>query len=145
MISFVESPESIQVEQLSRGFFEYWPNPPSPETHLTLLRESDAVVLALDESSRTVVGFITAISDGVLAAYIPLLEVVPEYRDRGIGKELVRRMLERLDDLYMVDLLCHPSLQGFYQSLGMEPAVGMIRRRYDRQDGMAPRVKDSGT
>lgn len=142
MIQFIGSHESIQIEQLSSGFFENWPNPPSPETHLRLLRQSDAVVLALDESSATVVGFITAISDGVLAAYIPLLEVLPEYRNRGIGKELVRRMLERLDELYMVDLLCRPDLQGFYGSLGMEPAVGMMRRRYERQAGIVPSGKD---
>ena len=60
--------------------------------------------LALDGDA--VVGFVTAASDGVLSAFIPLLEVLPAYRDRGIGAELVRRLLGQLDDLYMVDLCC---------------------------------------
>jgi ribosomal protein S18 acetylase RimI-like enzyme len=117
------------------GFFEGWPNPPTPETHLRLLEQSDEVILAVDGVSGEVVGFITAISDGVLAAYIPLLEVRPAYRGQGIGTALVRRMLDRLDDLYMVDLLCDPALQPFYAALGMRPATGMMVRNYEQQSG----------
>jgi len=119
------------------GFFEGWPNPPSPATHLQLLESSAEIVLAVDEEARRVVGFITAISDGVLSAYIPLLEVVPECRGRGIGSELVRRMIALLEDFYMVDLLCDAELQGFYESLGITPATGMMLRRYEHQAGIA--------
>jgi ribosomal protein S18 acetylase RimI-like enzyme len=66
-----------------------------------------------------VVGFVTAISDGVLSAYIPLLEVLPEYQGRGIGAELVRRLLDRLGGLYMVDLCCDEDVVGFYERLGL--------------------------
>ena len=78
---------------LARNFCEFWPNPPSPETHLTILRQSFAAVVARDDWTSNVVGFVTAISDGILAAYIPLLEVLPAYRGRGIGTELMRRVL----------------------------------------------------
>jgi ribosomal protein S18 acetylase RimI-like enzyme len=37
---------------------------------------------------------------------LPLLEVLPEYQGQGVGTELVRRLLARLDSLYMVDLCC---------------------------------------
>lgn len=77
--------------QLLHGFFVDWPNPPTPETHLRLLQQSDFVVLARDERSGQVVGFITAISDGVLSAYIPLLEVLPSFQGQGIGSELCAR------------------------------------------------------
>jgi hypothetical protein len=50
---------------------------------LSLLAGSDHVVLAIDKASGDVVGFITALSDGVLCAYISFLEVVPGYRQRG--------------------------------------------------------------
>ena len=118
------------------GFFDGWPNPPSPARHLDLLRNSHAVVLAIDEESGRVAGFVNAIGDGVLAAYIPLLEVLPEYRGRGVGTELVRRMMDALGDLYMVDLLCDANLQPFYERLGMRPATGMMVRRYERQNGV---------
>ena len=89
------------------------------------------MLLAVDDADRTVAGFVTAISDGVLAAYIPLLEVRPAYRRRGIGSELVRRMLSRFKHLYMIDLLCDPDLQPFYQRLEMAPTCGASVRNFD--------------
>jgi ribosomal protein S18 acetylase RimI-like enzyme len=94
MIRYLSATGGIRPDQLE-GFFEGWPSPPTPQTHLTIMRGGYRVVLALDEDSDVVVGFITAVSDGVLAAYIPLLEVLPSYRRRGIGRELVTRMQRR--------------------------------------------------
>jgi len=118
---------------MRRGFFAGWPNPPLPEAHLGILRGSDHLVLALDETTGDVVGFITAISDGVSCAFIPHLEVLPSYRRRGIGTELVRRLLAAIGELYAVDLLCDPSVRPFYLRLGMLPQAGMCLRRYERQ------------
>ena len=81
------------------------------------------------------VGFITAISDGVLAAYIPLLEVLPDYRGRGIGRELVMRMLAQLQGLYMIDLVCDPQLESFYRACGMKPYHAMMIRDFAHQAG----------
>jgi ribosomal protein S18 acetylase RimI-like enzyme len=77
---------------------------------LKILQGSYKVVLAIDEDSGKVVGFINAIGDGVLSAYIPLLEVLPEYQNRGIGGQPIKIMLEELRDCYMIDLLCDESL-----------------------------------
>ena len=44
-------------------------------------------------------------------------------------------MLEKLQHLYMIDLVCDPALQQFYERLGMRPVVGMVVRNYDRQAG----------
>jgi ribosomal protein S18 acetylase RimI-like enzyme len=134
MIVYTDSVEGIAAENL-QDFFVGWPNPPSPETHLRLLGNSDHVVLAVDDVTGNVVGFITAITDDVLSAYIPLLEVLPDYQRRGIGRELVRRMLEKLVPLYAVDLLCEKELQPFYARFGMQPASGMMLRDYERQSG----------
>jgi len=137
MIWYSESADDLTAADL-QGFFVGWPNPPAPETHLRLLRGSSHIVLARDgemEQGGAVVGFITAVSDGVLSAYIPLLEVLPEYQDRGIGSELVRRMLDRLSDYYMVDLLCDTELQPYYERFAMRRAAGMMLRNYDRQAG----------
>ena len=134
MISYTDSLAPISAGNLG-GFFVDWPNPPSPEIHLKLLENSEQVVLALDEETGNAVGFITAISDGVLSAYIPLLEVLPAYRGKGIGQELVRRMLSKLKGLYMVDVTCDPEAQPFYERLGMKKATGMMLRNYERQSG----------
>jgi len=85
-------------------------------------------VLAVDEESGRVVGFVTAVSDGVLAAYVPLLEVLPDYQGRGIGSELMRRLLARLGDRYTVDLTCDEPLVPFYERLGLRRGVAMALR-----------------
>lgn len=101
---------------------------------MRILKGSYCVWLAIDTASNMVVGFITAISDGVLSAYIPLLEVLTGYRGRGIGKELVVRMLNSLENLYMVDLLCDKELQAYYAKFGMKNAAGSFIRNYSRQN-----------
>ena len=81
-------------------------------------------------AGAAVVGFVTAISDGVMSAFIPLLEVMPEYQHRGIGTKLVRRLLGQLDDLYMIDLCCDADLEPFYVARGfqsLDRGMGMRR------------------
>lgn len=131
-IGYSDSIDGISPENL-KGFFVGWNDAPSAETHLHLLENSNYKILAKDGSK--VVGFITAISDNTLAAYIPFLEVLPEYQNKGIGKELVKRMLARLEDYYMIDLLCDSELQPFYENLGMQKAIGMRIRQYKQQGG----------
>ena len=132
-IHYLDTCDTITADQLRGGFFEGWPTPPQPDAHLRILQGSYAVVLVLDDTTNEVIGFITAISDGVSAAYIPHLEVLSSYRGQGIGGELTQRMLERLRHLYMVDLVCDPDVQPFYARLGMHPYSAMVHRNYDRQ------------
>jgi len=133
-IKITDSLDGIDPSMLV-GFFSGWPQPPTQQTHLELLRKSDHVVLALDTEANCVVGFITAISDGVLTAYLPLLEVLPGYQHQGIGSMLLEKMLEKLNNLYAVDLICDEDLRGYYEKWGFKPARGMIIRKYDRQSG----------
>lgn len=134
MIVYRDTAENVEASQLT-GFFVGWPHPPAPATHLRLLRQSDAVVLAWDDESRRVVGFVTALTDGVLSAYIPLLEVLPPFQRRGIGRELVRRVLARLGDCYMIDAVCDRELLPFYSAVGFAPSAAVSRRDYARQSG----------
>jgi ribosomal protein S18 acetylase RimI-like enzyme len=134
MITYRTSLDGISAEMLT-GFFIRWPNPPSSETHLRILQQAYRVVLAVDDQTNLVVGFVNAIGDGVLSAYIPLLEVLPEYQMQGIGDELMRRMLEMLDNLYMIDLTCDRRLQPFYEQFSMVRATGMRVRNFAKQSG----------
>ena len=141
MIRYLYTADNLSPEQLG-GFFEGWADSPSAETHLKLLKSSDEIVLAIDEEIDKIVGFITAITDHIMSAYIPFLEVLPEYRRKGIGSELVRQLLKRLDKLYMIDLLCDEGLQLFYSAHGMKPASGMMIRNYHLQSGAGDGIED---
>lgn len=135
MVHYTDDLGDIVAEDL-QGFFEGWLHQPTPADHLRILEGSYEVVLALDDESGRVIGFINAVSDGVLSAFIPLLEVLPEYRGRGIGTELGRRMLVKLKDMGAVDVVCDPDIVPFYRRLGMlEGRAMMIRRPPGGQEG----------
>ena len=129
-IVFLGSADGLAPRQLN-GFFAGWRRPVSAAEHLAILRASQAVTIAVDPATNRVVGFVTALSDGILCAHITLLEVLPEYRGRGIGRALVRLLLDQLADLYAVDAVCDPELIPFYEACGMTAAVAAVRRRYE--------------
>ncbi len=94
-----------------------------------MLEGSDHVVMALSKGRR-VIGFVTAITDGFSCAHIPYLEVLPEWQGKGVGTELMRRMLTRLKAFYAIDLICDEDARSFYERLGFESGCGMyIRNR----------------
>ena len=128
-IRYQETCEGVSPEQLT-GFFTQWRNPRPPAEHLVILQGSDHIVLAIDEDSGNVVGFVTALTDGIQAAFIPLLEVLPTYQGHGVGTELMHYILRRLAHLPAVDLTCNPETQSFYARFGMKPSVGAVLRRH---------------
>ncbi len=128
-IRYRDNLTGIAEEHLG-GFFVGWRRPSTPAKHLDILRGSSAIMLAWDQETQRVVGFINALTDGHLCAFIPLLEVLPEFRGRGIGSELVRRLLARLDGYYAVDVVCDEDVIPFYQRFGFFAGRSMMRRNY---------------
>jgi ribosomal protein S18 acetylase RimI-like enzyme len=128
VIDYTTSLDGLEPHQLD-GFFVGWRTPLSPETHLRLLAGSDHIVLAIDTTTGQIVGFITALTDGVQSAFIPLLEVLPAYQGQGIGQSLMRQMLDTLAAIPNVDLLCDPDVVPFYERFGMHAGIGMALRR----------------
>jgi ribosomal protein S18 acetylase RimI-like enzyme len=95
-------------------------------------------VIAREPGGR-VVGMARAISDGVSDAYIQDVVVLEAYRDRGIGRELVRRLTDRCLEarISWIGLVAEPGTQAFYEPMGfraLEGYVPMLHR--DRRDGV---------
>jgi len=135
-INYVNNMQAITADMLDGGFFVGWPNPPDAATHLRLLRGSYLAYVAIDMDTNKAVGFINAVSDGVLSAYIPLLEVLPQYQGRGIGSELVKHILADLGDLYMIDIACDEDKASFYEKQGaIIHGLACIFRNYEAQAG----------
>lgn len=128
-ITYVTSASGLTADQPVGGFFEGWAAPLTANEHLELLHAATHVVLAIEDGQ--VVGFVSALSDGVLSAYIPLLEVLSPWRGRGIGGELVRRILSEIERLYMIDVMCDADTFPFYERLGFQQASGGVLRHYD--------------
>ncbi|KJK46900.1 acetyltransferase [Lentzea aerocolonigenes] len=128
VISYTTDIGDLAVDDLA-GFFVGWPKPPSAAQHLAVLRGSYRVVIARAEGQ--VAGFVNMISDGVLTAFIPWLEVRPEYQGQGMGTELMRRIVAEASHLYSIDLTCDESLRPYYERLGMAALTGMGLRNRD--------------
>ena len=131
-IAITDSVAGIEVSDLE-GFFAGWPERPTARQHLAILQASAYVSVA--RLDHEVVGFITAISDGIFAAYITLLEVRNDYKARGIGTALVQRMKAQVAHCYMVDLICDTDLLPFYERCGMTRYTGAVIRNYDHFRG----------
>lgn len=92
-----------------------------------LVRGSMWVMSAWDDTK--LVGFARAVSDGATNAYVSTVAVLPEYQKRGIGKEMMRRLIDGHDGIQFV-LHANDNAYPFYLhlDLGFEPIDNMLRR-----------------
>lgn len=125
--------EGLNAKELE-GFFVGWKKPLTVEEHYLILKNSSFFVLAYDTDKSKVAGFVNALSDSVNFAFIPMLEVLPEYQHRGIGSTLMERMLKLLKDISCIDLTCDTDMQDFYKRFDMLKSHGMVIRKYLFQD-----------
>ncbi|MFP4462162.1 MAG: GNAT family N-acetyltransferase [Thermotogota bacterium] len=129
MIIYQKDLNNISKNQL-QGFFVGWSSPLTTTQHFKILENSQYFVLAVDQDTSQVIGFVNALSDHVNFAFIPMLEVLPNYQNKGIGTKLMATMLEQLSMITCVDLTCDQDLQDFYQRFSMLRSHGMILRKY---------------
>jgi ribosomal protein S18 acetylase RimI-like enzyme len=73
------------------------------------------------------VGFARAISDGVTNAYVSSVMVHAGHRRRGIGRELMRRLMAGRDGIRWV-LHARADAMAFYRALGFTAAPDMMWR-----------------
>ncbi|WP_165972336.1 GNAT family N-acetyltransferase [Paenibacillus piri] len=84
-------------------------------------------VYAFDD--QKLVGMGRIISDGVITGMICGLCVLPSYQSKGIGKELLNRMIDHCGQNRVIpQLLCTENLESYYESCGFKKfSVGMTR------------------
>lgn len=66
------------------------------------------------------VGYIDCVSNGVTDAYIQDLMVHPDMQGKGIGTELMNRMIAYLKEqrIFMISVIYEEALRGFYKKFG---------------------------
>lgn len=97
----------------------------SPEARAVIppmIRGSLCFMVARSLNGR-IVGIARVISDGFSDAYIQDVVVLPDYRGRGIGTELVRRLTQFCLDrkIAWIGLIAEPGTQDVYAKLGYGP------------------------
>ena len=106
----------------------YWARGRSRETVERLVREASRVVGLYHQGRQ--IGFCRALSDGLVFAYLADVYVLPEFRGRGLGIELVREMVERGPYAEVRKWLLHTAdAHGLYEKLGFGPPRGITMER----------------
>ena len=99
-----------------------WSSGNYPDKLQVAMSNSDKVISAWD--GDTIVGLMNALSDGAMTAYFHYLLVRPEYLSKGIGRRLVRSMLDHYKDYARKVLIAYDKEIRFYQQFGFEPGDG---------------------
>ena len=111
-------PSMAEVVELYRTV--QWSSADKPDALHAGLVASHSLVTAWDE--KLLVGLGIAISDGHLVVYFPHLIVRPEYQGKGIGTELMARMMKRYRGFHQQALLADGRAVDFYKRLGFSRA-----------------------
>ncbi|WP_127539537.1 GNAT family N-acetyltransferase [Paenibacillus illinoisensis] len=72
------------------------------------------------------IGFCRSISDGVFRAYIEDVVVLSSYRNKGIGKLMIERLVIELKDIDVISLFCTEDLAGFYDGTGFKKTKQIV-------------------
>jgi ribosomal protein S18 acetylase RimI-like enzyme len=118
----------IEIAELD-SFFQNWKSPPSMRIKQQLLDGSNLIITAR-EQNRQLVGFLTAITDNAMHAFITLVEVLENYQKQGIGKNLVKLAISHFKGNYDIVLITDPDKGTFYKKLGFEEIYGMHIRDF---------------
>jgi len=121
LIQYREQTRELPVESLVTLYHANgWSSAQKPELLRKALLASHSLITAWDEAR--LVGLGNAISDGYLVVYYPHLLVRPDYQGRGIGTELMRRLLARYEGFHQHMLVADGRALEFYRKCGFQRA-----------------------
>ena len=119
----------IDVAEVHRFLSEeaYWAIGRPRETVERLVGAASRVVGLYDGEQQ--IGFCRAFTDGLALAYLADVYVLPEYRGRGLGEELVREMVERGPFADVKWILHTEDMHALYRKFGFaEPNYKVLER-----------------
>ena len=97
-----------------------WSSANKPNELRGALLNSHSLLTAWD--GGRLVGLGNAISDGHLVVYYPHLLVDPEFQRKGIGSELMRRLMAKYEGFHQHVLIADGRSIGFYEKCGFTRA-----------------------
>ena len=97
-----------------------------------MIKRSFAFAVAIEQKSNKTIAMGRLISDGISDAYIQDLVVLPEFRKKGIGKSILRILLEFClnKKIEWIGLIAEPDQDGFYESLGFSKMINYTPMLY---------------
>lgn len=99
-----------------------WAKDRSLEGVKLLLKNTKIFVVIRNTDTKELIGFGRALSDGVYRALLDDIIISEDFRKNGLGKYIVSRLLDQLEDVEQIFLNTKPHLEGFYQQFSFAKA-----------------------
>ena len=99
----------------------------------SLIKNSFAFVVAVNKKTNIAVGMGRVLSDGVSDAYIQDVVVLKEWRGKGVGKMIVKKLIDYClsKNVNWVALISEPNQEGFYLPLGFKEMKKYVPMKYE--------------
>jgi GNAT superfamily N-acetyltransferase len=112
----------------------WWKESYDPSGIKKLIKGSFAFAVVIDSVTGKTIGTGRILSDGVSDAYLQDLVVLPQYRRKGIGKQLVEFLLDYClsRGILWIALISEPGQDSFYLSLGFNPMKRYTPMKYQK-------------
>jgi GNAT superfamily N-acetyltransferase len=130
-----DSKERVDRAEVHRFLSEvsYWAGGRPRATQDRLIDEASRVVGLYDGDRQ--IGFCRAFTDGLAVAYLADVYVLPEYRGRRLGEELLREMIDNGPYAGVKWLLHTEDMHPLYRKFGFEePNYKVMERRPTRNE-----------
>ncbi len=122
--SIIEGADRIGAEETARLLkTTYWAGHRTVEQIEKSMCHSSCYGVILNEEKK-LVGFARVISDYATTYYLCDVVIDPEYRSRGLGKELVSYIVSRPEYAGLRGLLLTKDAHGLYEHCGFETVNG---------------------
>ena len=126
-IEIVKSWEEDPIVELYRAG-GWWTDDMDPSRLPELISGSYLFAVAVDITTGRSVGMGRVMSDGIADAYIHDVVVLPQWRNRGVGKMVVSALIEgcKSRGISWIGVIAQPGTEKLYCSLGFVPMVGHV-------------------
>lgn len=124
-----ERPIAPQAVRMLYTSVDWWPH--RTQEKLALLLKDALAVGAWEEDH--LVGFARVVSDQHFRAFIEDVVVHPGHQQKGLGRLLLAKLLDALQEIETVTLFCQQSLVPFYEEHGFRafPSQMVMHRKQD--------------
>jgi ribosomal protein S18 acetylase RimI-like enzyme len=114
---------------------DWWQESPEARAVIPSMIRGSLCFMVARALDGKIVGMARVISDGYSDAYIQDVVVLENYRGRGVGRELVRRLTQFCIEkkIAWIGLVAEPGTQGLYEDLGFGPLVGYQPMLYGKR------------
>lgn len=116
---WVDAVDSVDLEELSE-LYRVAPLGDKPPDRLAVVFGNSMFVRFVYAGDR-LVGAGRALADGLDCAYIADVAVHPDHQGRGLGRAIIRRLVDAAQGHKKILLYANPGTEGFYLGLGFLP------------------------